>query len=137
MANPTLLNIFAEMNPALRRRIMPQVSTTLRKNATATLLFLSVIFGVLSCSSDESNIEGYFRYTAGQAYLQVSRDENGSYRVGNSTGELVGELKGDVIQGVTELNDSFSMEVRGDSAIYTIFGIPSVYYRITAAEFEK
>lgn len=119
---------------------MLKVFERLRKNVITALLSILTVLGLLGlwgCAENESQVEGFFRYTAGQAYLQVSQAENGFYRVGNSTGELLGELHGGVIRGVTELNDSFFMEVHGDSAIYTIFGIPSVYYRITEDEFEK
>lgn len=70
------------------------------------------------------------------ALFHIYPDQN-EWVLKASLGELRGNLTGNKIVGLTELKDSFSFEVTGDSAVYSILGITLPYHRITKETFDQ
>jgi hypothetical protein len=102
----------------------------------ATVLIVVLNSCSKSCPSEDS-LKGYFMDQSGLAVLEVQKQADGKWRLGNSYGSLTGDLNCNTIKGLTSLKDTFSMEIHGDSALYTIMGIPSNYKRVDKQGFDK
>lgn len=58
------------------------------------------------------------------------RKEGESFILANRMGSLRGTQLDSIVQGVTDLGDTFKLQVRGDSAQYHIMGVEFKYRRI-------
>ena len=92
-----------------------------------------------SCLPESSKVDpiGYWSDSTGIALFQVQKNTDQSYVISSTLGSLQGGLQGNSIRGVTDLKDSFYMEMHGDSAIYSVLGVIIPYHRINKTQFDS
>ena len=92
-----------------------------------------------SCQMDKANLDpsGYWADSSGMALFQVKQDSGDNYSISSSLGALKGKRVENSVRGTTDLNDSFSMVVNGDSAVYSVLGVSIGYKRITLQKYDS
>ena len=104
----------------------------------AFLSSLAVLL-LLACQSEKApaNLVGYWADSTGMAIFQVQPSTDGKFSISSSLGTLEGLRAENAVRGMTDLKDSFSFEVRGDSAVYSVLGVTILYHRIPQNVFDS
>lgn len=96
---------------------------------------LAVLMGC-GAKNDIPDFSGYWRDSTGMALFQVQADGD-AWVLSSSLGSLKGQKVGNSIRGTTDLQDSFAMEVKGNTAVYHVLGVTIDYTKISKAEFDS
>ena len=102
-------------------------------------LALAFIIVLLGCNdkAKSDDFSGYWRDSTGMALFQVKAESSENWTLSSSLGALTGKKIGNSIRGTTDLQDSFAMEVSGNTAVYSVLGVTIDYFRITKDEYDS
>ncbi len=110
------------------------------KLKSGILLSLAILpLLTLSCQMERAKLDpsGYWADSSGMAMFQIKPEAGDMYSISSSLGSLKGKQVESTIKGTTDLNDSFFIECKGDSLIYSILGVSIVYYRVPASTYDS
>jgi len=110
------------------------------KKRIASLLLASVtLVALFSCQTDrmKSDPAGFWCDSTGMALFEIRQEAGNSYTINASLGSLKGVRDENRIHGFTDMNDTFSVVIQSDTAVYSILGISIPYHRITKSTFDS
>lgn len=103
------------------------------------IVLLASSLALLSCNSETAKMEplSYWSDSSGMALFEVKRESENVFTISSSLGSLTGTLSQNTIRGITDLKDSFSLEVTGNQAKYSILGITIDYHKIAKTQYDS
>lgn len=102
-------------------------------------LTFSLLLMVISCSRENTRTEptGYWSDSTGLAIFEIKPKGQLQYEIASSLGSLQGTLVENRVVGLTDLKDSFSVTISGDTAYYSILGVSLACHRIPKARYDS
>lgn len=101
-------------------------------------LFLGLLL-LSSCFKESTRIDpsGYWSDSTGLAIFEIKKKHSDQFEISSSLGSLQGNLQENRVVGLTDLKDTFSVTVSGDSAYYSILGVTLSCHRIPKATYDS
>lgn len=99
----------------------------------------SLLLFFFGCQGEKAKLtpSGYWSDSTGMAMFEIKSKGKDLFEVSSSLGSISGQMQNQTIQGKTDLNDAFLIELKGDSLVYSILGVSMTYYRISQERYDS